>query len=71
VILEEELEPEPADRLWKSLAELNQQLKLDLPSFTKKQILPGSAGRLKFVNEYDPEKFNSALEKLGPLLPRE
>jgi hypothetical protein len=73
-VILKELEPKPTDRVQKSLADLNQQLKLDLRSGTKntkKQILPELPERLHFLNEYDPEKFKSALEKLGPLLSRE
>lgn len=69
--LVKELEPKQAERLLKSLVDLRQQLKLDLPSGTQKQILPGLSGSLRLLNDYDPEKFTSALEKLGPLLPRE
>lgn len=63
-----ELEPKPADRVKTNLDRLHQQLKLDLPSGTKKQILTELNANLRILNEYDPEKFKSALVKLGQSL---
>ncbi|MHB1426334.1 MAG: multiheme c-type cytochrome [Gemmataceae bacterium] len=66
-----DLELKQADRLTNSLAELRQQLKLDLPSGTKKQILLELSDRLRLSNKYDADKFKTVLEKLGSLLSRE
>jgi hypothetical protein len=60
-----ELEPKQAERVKQSLADLRQQLKLDLPSGTKKQILSELPAHLQALNDYDPEKFKATLDKLG------
>jgi hypothetical protein len=54
----------PADRAEKSLVELRKHLMLDLPSGTQRRILPGLPNSLRTLNEYDPETFKAALEKL-------
>jgi hypothetical protein len=64
-------EREPKEEVLKQLAALRQQLKLDLPSGTRKQILQELPEGLRTLNEYDPRKFKSSLDKLYPLLPRE
>lgn len=64
-------ELEPPARVEKNLAELRRVLKLELPSGTKRQILPELKDNMRILNDYEPERFKAALEKLRPLLPHE
>ena len=64
-VILDELNLKPRDRVKKNLEDLHQQLKLDLPSGTKKQIIPELPARMRVSNDYDPEKFKAALDKLG------
>lgn len=65
-----ELDPKPANdkQIQETLAALDRQLKLDLPSGTDKSIVDELKPSLENADAYDPDRFKQSMSRLAELL---